>query len=227
MIVVAIIAIPSCGGISSGVVANVDGHTITKTSLAHWIRIEAVFGHESLPGPQSPLPEGEVPDPPDFTACAGFLRTQFPYSHTKPTVAKLKDECRKHYEFSRQRTLQLLISYVWINAEAAAHHIVITSQQLQQTFMRFKHELFGGSEATFRRYTKYSTESAADVLFVLKANLQATTLQRQIITQRGINGLKGYYRQMAEKWAARTSCNPNYTTPDCKQYKGPQQPEVS
>jgi hypothetical protein len=47
----------------------------------------------------------------------------------------------------------------------------------------------------------------------------------KILKEHGIPGLRAYYHQYPKEYAAQTSCTPEYTLPDCKQYKGTQQPE--
>ena len=72
-IAVAVACLSGCGGGSSGeIVARVEGSSISKAMLDHWIPIEAVLTYELYP--RKPVPNGVVPVPPNYTGMHCLLR---------------------------------------------------------------------------------------------------------------------------------------------------------
>ena len=230
VVVLVLLGVMGCGGsggASGGVVAVVGDQVVTRAALDHWVPIEAVISREL--NPQQPVPKGEVPDPPEFTACIAYTRTTAgtPRSgQASPTNAHLKRLCRERYESVRTHMLTILISFTWLNAESAAQDIKLSDDEVQKRFARFEHEEFG-SDAAFRRYQKYTGANLADELLLTRMDLLSSKLEEKIISTKGTPGARTYYHDFPHRWAAKTSCSPGYIIPDCKQYKGPRPPSVS
>jgi hypothetical protein len=215
------------GGASGDVVAAAGGRTVTRATLDHWVPIEAVISRELKP--QRPVPRGEVPDPPQFAACIAYTRTTAGTSQpgqSDPTDAQLKRQCRERYESVRTHMLTILISFTWLNAEAAAQGINVSDSEVRKQFAQFEREEFG-SDAAFRRYEKYTGERLQDELLVTKMDLISSKLEEKIISTKGVAGARAYYHDFPHRWAAKTSCSPGYVVSDCKQYKGSEAPHVS
>jgi hypothetical protein len=74
-----VMMLAACGGSSSNsgseVVVTVAGHpAVTKAMLAHYLSVYAITSRTAFPGPQQPVPKGEIPDPPNYTACIQFMK---------------------------------------------------------------------------------------------------------------------------------------------------------
>jgi hypothetical protein len=214
-------------GAPAEVVARVAGQTISKATLAHWIPIEAVLSHYTLP--QEPVPSGVVPDPPSYTACIAYLRATPPEAlnaQAMPTTAQLKERCRAYDKAIRRHTLQILVSYAWTRAEAHAHGIDVTDREVQRRWVQLEPERFP-TEAIFTRYLRYTGSTVGDQLFHLRFNLLSERLGHKLLAEGGLPRAKKFYSEFARRWAAKTDCSPGYVIPECKQYKGPEAPEAS
>lgn len=221
--VIAVAAITACGTASSNneAIATVGGQTITKAMFDHWFGIEAVIVHEAIPGPQQPIPAGEIPDPPNYTACAKFLRAIGPPDTNKSerlTIPQLKARCKQLHENLRLYVLRALISSVQVNAEAKAQKIAVTSQEVKQAFARWKHERFA-SQSIFQRFSTYSGETATDIELLIRVGLQSHRLEERLRQHGGLAHAREFNRQSASRWINQTSCSPGYVVPGCKQYK--------
>ena len=227
--VIAIVGMTACGNggtVASGAAVEVAGQTVSKATLEHWIPVEAIISREPIP--KQPVPEGEVPDPPHYTACIAYLKATTPQPTTgqaKPTTAQLKSQCQQHYEAVRRHMLEILISYAWTSAEATAQGITVSDHEVEQKFTQFKHEQYP-TEAIFQKFLKYTGENLSDELLLVRFDMLSNRLEQKIIHQGGIAGATEFYREFPKRWAAKTSCNPGYVVPDCKQYKGSLPPEA-
>lgn len=222
-----VVALSACGSETRGdAVAVVAGESITKATLEHWIPIEAVISRESFP--EHPVPPGEIPDPPGFAACIGYSKASREREGGVDPGRSLtpKAECKRRYESIRAHILQILITYRWLIAEAASQGIRVSDAEVHQSFRRYKRLQFG-TEAKYQRFLKYTGQTTADQLLIIKVDELSTKLQQKLLTENGTQGAASFYRRFARKWAAKTSCRPEYVIPECKEYKGSQPPEAS
>jgi hypothetical protein len=222
---VSIAVLAGCGGSKDPAVAGVGEQSISKASLNHWIHVEAIIDHEL---PQAPVPTGEVPDPPRFVACAGYLARKAradPAPHSVPSSVTLKQQCRERYSAVREHILRILITYMWLKAEAAKLGVQVSDGESTQQLARYSKEVFKTS-AAFQRYLRYTGESLADELLVGKMDLVSAKLERKLISERGVPGATSFFRNFPKRWAAKTNCQAEYVVPGCKQYKGPKAPEA-
>lgn len=215
------------GGARDGVAAEVNGKTVSTASLEHWIPIEAVISRESVP--THPVPPGEVPDPPRYTNCIAYERhvaATTPGESLVLSAKQLKAQCRERYKAVREHMLQILISFQWLEAEAATMGVEVSNDEVQQAWDRFKAEALGGDPG-LKKYLKYTGATLQDELLVVKMDQLSLKLQKKVIAERGISGARKYYEAFPRRWAAKTSCSKGYVIPECKQYKGPKPPEPS
>ena len=237
-IVVVVVGLAACGGASGGgaVVAQVGGSSISKATLDHWTRVEAVLAYKVIP--RQPVPSGVVPDPPSYTACIAYLAAapkivtpQPVKGQPKPTTAQLTTRCRQRYEELQRKALGILIDYYWINGEVADQGVKVTGMETQKSLESFVHKEFP-NETEFHKYLTYTGMSVSDVLFIMRDTILTTKLQR--ILEKVGKGLTGqqqqqqavlkFAKEFQKHWTARTNCHTGYVVPYCKQYKGPETP---
>lgn len=225
VLVAGMVGVVGCGG--SGAVVTFRGQGISRASFDHWVRVEAIISQELWPS--QPPPAGEVPDPPSYRACIGYQRALAlalgpkPWRGPKPSVAQLKQRCVARYTQVRDHMQQLLIGYLWTEAQAQAHGIKIPPATEKAHYQRYIQEVFQGP-AGFRRYQHATGITDADELKMVRFDLQASALREKIIHEQGISGAKRFYHEYPRKLAAQTSCSAGYVIPECKQYKGPEPP---
>jgi hypothetical protein len=226
-LVMVALALGSCGG-SGETVAEVDGQKISKATLDHWVPIEAVISREVYP--ERPPPSGVIPDPPSYSACVGYTKSirASGVEAPDPSTQSLspKAECKQRYAALRKHMLQILITYQWLIAESAAQGVKVSDAEVRQNLERYEREQFG-SKAKFRRFLKYTHQTVADELLVIRIDQLSTRLQKKILAERGKAGAIEYYKRFPEVWTAKTDCRAGYVIPECKQYRGPEAPEAS
>lgn len=209
----------SSEGSGARVVVSFGGQRITQAEFEHWVGIEAVLTKELYPS--TPPPPGEIPDPPKYTKCVAYeLASVAPH---KPPIAALRKACRQRDQQVRQHMLQLLISYLWMDAEARAHGINVTPTQLKQAYQRYNREIFHG-EAGAATYRHASGQTVADEMKLVKFDVQLNALREKLLRELGQQRIGAFYHQYPRQLAAVTSCAPGYVIPECKQYKGPEPP---
>src|SRR3954470_2971380 len=101
-----------CGGVPGNAVAEVDGTAIEKSDFTHWLNVASKSGGQS----------STVPDAPDFTKCVAAKRKTTPKpakGQPKTTDEQLKKQCKQEYDSLRNQVVGLLVSYQWIEGEAA------------------------------------------------------------------------------------------------------------
>jgi hypothetical protein len=221
---VLVAGVVGCGGGgaaagSGGVIVRVGGQSVTKGMLDHWTPVEWIIARE--PHPAAPLPKGFVPDPPSFSGCASYLASK---GATTP-VAQLKAQCRKEYEFTRRHMLVILITAAWLSNEAKAQHVTVTNREVEQAFALNKREEYG-DEATYQKFSKYTGETTADQLLIVRSNVIVEKLRAKRQSTLGQAGAQRATHEFPKHWAAQTNCAPEYIIPDCKQYNGPEAPQV-
>lgn len=234
LVAVAVIVLASvggCGGASNETVAEVGHSVITKAMFDHWLHVAGVRNYQLHP--LTPVPKGVVPDPPDYTQCAAYLRTlpprnyhALPYIHSGMTF---REQCRLMYEKLRAQTLRGLITAYWLIDEGKARGFVASKRAIRQFYER---SWKGGyaSRAEFEKSLANSGETIADQLFRAEVKVYSGMIERQYIkkgVQRLANpALARFFADFPVKWAARTNCHKEYVVPGCRQYRGPEPPEA-
>jgi foldase protein PrsA len=238
--VVILTGVNACGGGSSSeIVARVAGvGSISKAAVEHWIPIQARLAHTVVP--RRPIPEGVVPDPPDYTACVAYLRTtkqKLVESGPKPTASQLKSKCAQYYHGVKLSVLNLLIGSDWTFGNAAAAGMKVTPQEVRQRFELVKKNDLRMSDKEYLKYLKYTGQTLSDMMLRSKVQLIEARIQASVfaVARQLPKGLTERQRQEAlmkptaamptiKQWVARTSCEPDYVSSSCKQYKGPLPP---
>ncbi len=213
------------GGVSGGVVIRVGSQSISAAVVRHWTPIEAILSTEGYP--KGPVAKGVVPDPPAYTACIGHLEAlaNAKPGSPKPQRVMLKRECKRQEAIVREHILSILITDLWVRGEAAAHHITASDEEARRRIRANLAAQFG-NEAGFRKYLAYTGLTMGDELELYKKNLLTTKLLEKVLARPGMTARQKTraYAEFVTRWVARTSCEPKYLVPDCKQYKGPLAP---
>jgi hypothetical protein len=229
--VLGVVCVVGCGvGGSSAagvVVVRVGGRVISKASVDHWVRVIAVVDYELRPA--GPVPAWVIPDPPLFTACVAHLRATT--GAPVPGTGQLKNDCEARYVMIRQQALEFLITGLSLINEGEARGVHPTSQQVTQHVETVRKALYG-SPAVFKHYLASTGETIADQRLRAEIKLPAEAIEQQILTRKGASttqrdhALVRFDETFPKEWAAKTSCSPGYVVPNCKQYKGPQKPQI-
>jgi hypothetical protein len=210
----------STAGTSGGVIVRVGRESVSKAMLDHWVPVESIISRE--PHPSAPLPRGFVPDPPTFSACAAYLQAN---GAAKTPVEQMKAQCRKDYEHVRRHMLVILITAAWLSEEAAAQHITVTNSETEHAYAEYKQSEFPNT-AAYQQFVKYTGETPTDGLLIARSNIIAEKLREKLKATLSQPAVIRATQEFPKRWAAKTSCSPEYTIPDCKQYKGPEPAEV-
>jgi hypothetical protein len=227
-----------CGGgttdVPRGAAAVVAGRTISEATVEHWTPIEAVLAYEVFP--KKPVPPGLIPDPPNFSHCIAFLREADEKKETRasppapvpktpvPRFAGLKRECRERYEGVRRHIIDYLITYQWLQMEAAKKGWRVTNTDAEADVQKHIRSQFE-NPAAFQRYLKYTGLTMRDELLRFKNNLLSTALLKHVVeVKRSPSERYAALKRFVNGWVARTHCRRGYIVPNCAEYKGPLKP---
>jgi hypothetical protein len=219
----------ACGGASGDAVVRVGESSISKATVDHWTRVEGVLSYQVIP--RQPVPNGVVPDPPNYTACIAHLEAtaQPAKGQPKSTTAQLRDRCQQWHTALRRKMLDMLITFNWLNNELISRGGKVTDGEVKQAFEEFRHHEFS-TEEDFHKYLTYTGMSVSDVLFLMKDTILGTKIQQKIVANKGLTPQQqeqvfvNFYNELKKKWTARTNCHPEYVVPGCKQYTGSESP---
>jgi hypothetical protein len=140
-------------------VVSIDGSSITKQTVDHWIRIGAV---STRPNGTSPI----VPEPPNYSTCIANGRINS--STLKLSTAQLKSACEHQYEILKQQALGFLISSQWIIREAAHLGVKPTHAEIEKALHKFIAQQFT-QPTEFKTFLKYSEQTRADIQLRIEA----------------------------------------------------------
>lgn len=197
-------------------VVRVGHQSITKAMLAHWTAVEAVLTFSD--DLERPPPSGLVPDPPAYKNCIRYMSKTSPNAPYL-TVADLKSQCEGKYYSVRTHILEILISYAWMHEEAAALHVSVSLQAIEDT-IRLEH----ATKAGLRRLLAATGESEADERYVIEGKLLVGELEGVVSSKSGLTSqqraeISGSYPSVVTaRWKKRTNCRTGYVEVDCMQY---------
>lgn len=239
--VLCVVGLAGCGGAGGGLPPGVavlaGARSVSEAMVAHWTPIESILAYEVLP--KKPPPAGLVPDPPTFSRCITFLQLSdekktgrktppAPVPKTPvPAASVLKEECRQRYESTRTHIIDFLITYQWLEQEAAEKGWKVTDAEAIQDMQRHIQPQFGG-QAGFVRYLRWTGLNKADEILRFKNNLLANQFIEHVLFAKGQSASQhaAAYKRFLKKWIPRTHCRPGYVVPNCAEYKGPLKPNT-
>jgi foldase protein PrsA len=161
------------GGLPGDAVASIDGTSIKKADFSHWLTVASKSGGTGT----------TVPDAPNFTACVAAKRKTTPKPATgqpKTTDDQLKKQCKTEYGALRDQVVGLLISYQWIQGEAAKQKIKVTDADVQKSFQTQKKQNFP-KEADWQKFLKTSGQTQNDILLRVKLDLLSQKIRDKVI----------------------------------------------
>jgi hypothetical protein len=213
------------------VIAYVAGTPIRDGTLRHWTEVEAVLIYEVFP--KQPVPLGVVPDPPRFTRCVSYLEDVAERASTGAhnTPQQFKAACEARYSYLQRHILQILITYRWLEREAATRHLTLTSAELTTAFNAFVRKTFKGRQQ-FTDFLRYTKLTEAEERLRVEANQLVERLQH--LVEKLAHGNReskelafgSYLKSMARRWAAKTSCAKPFLIADCRNFGGAEAPEA-
>jgi foldase protein PrsA len=185
------------GGIPGNAVAEVDGTAIERADYDHWLNVAAK---------SSGAPNAAVPKPPDFAECvAAAKKTQAKPAEGQPklTDQQLKDQCKQQYEQLRDQVLGLLISFEWIEREAADKGVKVTDAEVDKSFEEQKKQTFPKA-ADYEKFLKDSGQTDEDVRMRVRLDLLSNKIRDQVIKgkdQVSDQQITDYYDKNKERFA--------------------------
>jgi foldase protein PrsA len=167
-----------CGGGSTSIpgnaIAQVDGKAVSKSEFSHWMNIVAR---------SSGQPNAVVPDPPNFTKCVAAKRKSTPKpgkGQPKVTDAQLKTQCQTQYNQLRDQVVGLLVTYRWVQGEAANRKVSVSDADVQKSFQQQKKQSFP-KEADYQKFLKQSGQTQQDILLRVRIDLLFSKIRDQVI----------------------------------------------
>jgi hypothetical protein len=229
---IAVVALSSCGGktattsaeLPPSVVAQVGHAVIKRTTLDHWISVQAITDYAERP--QEPPPPGVVPDPPLYRACITRLRASPPVPTTSTTsTTSLKARCSQNYTQLLQHIMQILITFQWLIGESAARDVKVTETEVADRYARFSRERFP-RDGELRKYLAATGESLSDELLRMRMDMLSNRLLQKAEAEgktsaERLRAIEKLFNGLPSRWVPKTNCRPGYVAPNCRQYHGP------
>jgi foldase protein PrsA len=160
-----------CGGVPGNAVADVDGTTIEKQEFDHWLNVAAKSSGSS------------VPKPPDYATCVSTARKNLPKpgeGQPKTTDAQLKNQCKTQYEQLRNQVLQLLISFEWIEGEAAEQNVKVTDAEVKKSFDQQRKQSFP-KDADYEKFLRESGQTEQDIIRRVRLDTLSNKIRDKVI----------------------------------------------
>ena len=171
-------------------VATVDGQVIELQVFEHWMTIAARSTGDA---------GATVPDrADDHRRCIAAKRKALPpKQRQKVTDTRLRTQCEREYAQLRDQVMQLLISFKWIEGEAALRGLTVTDAEVAQAFDKQKRQSFP-KEADFQKFLKTSGQTLADIRARVRLDLLSNKLRDQVVAGHGQitdQAIEQYYAQ--------------------------------
>ena len=203
----AVAGLSACGGIPGDAVVQVNGHSITKATFAHWMGVASVSSN-TTGTPAKPA----IPEPPSYAACIAHLQASAPKpvkGQAAPTTTQLKAQCEQQYKALQQEVLGFLVSAEWVIGEASHVGVKVTDTEVKKKFAEVKTQQFPKA-AEFEKFLATSGQSVSDLLLRVKLNLLSSKIQQKVtntkakITQAQITK---YYNENKQRFGKPESRN--------------------
>ncbi len=157
------------GGEPGDAVATVDGQAIEQQEFDRWMTIAARSTDSVVPDPAT-----------GYRRCIAAKRKAMPAKgRSKVNDARLARQCKQDYARLRDQVLQLLISFKWIQGEAAAQNVIVTDAEVAQSFRQQKRQSFP-KDADYQRFLERSGQTEDDVVQRVKLDLLSNKLRDKI-----------------------------------------------
>jgi foldase protein PrsA len=161
------------GELPGDAVATVDGQAIEQQDFDRWMTIAAKSsGSAATPDPAT-----------GYRRCIAAKRKAMPApakARHKVTDAQLAAACKEDYARLRAQVLQLLISFRWIEGEAAAQGITVTDAEVDQSFQEQKRQSFP-NDADYEKFLKRSGQTREDILQRVRLDLLSNKLRDKVV----------------------------------------------
>ncbi len=166
-------ALAGCGNdVPTGSVAKVGDATITKKEFDKWLRTAAIS--------QAQGGQASIPDPPDFRRCVAAKQKQpTPEGGEKPSAESLRKQCDQEFDRLKGDVMQFLIQAQWVQQEAEAQDVKVSSAEAKRAFDDQKKQAFPNDKA-YRQFLESSGMSEEDIVFRVKLDTLQQKLTRKI-----------------------------------------------
>jgi hypothetical protein len=115
----------------------------------------------------------------------------------------------------REEVVRFLLGAWWARGEAAERGIVVSSEEVRESFERQRSESFP-SHATYRRFLRMSGQREADLLFRVRTDLLTEAVGAQVIApargdpEEEARLLAEHARSFSARWRRASRCSPGY-----------------
>jgi foldase protein PrsA len=124
-----------------------------------------------------------VPDAPNFTKCVAAKRKTTPkpaQGQPKTTDDQLKKQCKSEYDALRNQVVGLLVSYKWIEGEAAKQGVKVSDAEVKKSFETQKKQNFP-KDADFQKFLTQSGQSQSDIMLRVKLDLLSQKIRDKVV----------------------------------------------
>jgi hypothetical protein len=127
---------------------------------------------------------------------------------------------------AREHVIEILITYRLLIGESRSRHVPVSSREIADGLDEFENGF--RSRAAFEGFLREQGKSVDDQRLVIEIELLLGRLEHTLIAQHGVQlGERIFHTLLPREWRGRTSCDPGYIVPNCRQYKGHLQPQIT
>jgi hypothetical protein len=151
-----------------------------------------------------------------------------------PSTAQLERKCAAGYRAVEQHILNVLIVFQWDIQEAEADGVNPSEAEVRKEFARFSSEKYS-KPGDLQRLLEYTGEHFSDELMRERQDLIGTRVTQREFAKLGIDpphvtaaqehAYEAYFSHRVKEAVAKTSCRKGYVVNNCKQYRGPLEPD--
>jgi foldase protein PrsA len=168
----------------------------------------------------------EEPDPYNPIVVAGQPISVVELIHWQRVAALSDGQRRGHLRLQdpnlRGQVVDLLISYRWLDLEAARLGISVTPAEVVASYRKQRAENFPHAR-DYRRFLRETGQTRADIRNRVRLDLISQRLQDRALQgvpeNRQQDALTRYVRRWKARWTAQTACLPPYTTESCGMHR--------
>jgi hypothetical protein len=89
------------------------------------------------------------------------------------------------------------------------------------------------SLSDFKKYLAATGETMSDQLFRSEIKLPSEEIDQRFLAKKGASELQRqralmrFFQEFPRRWAAKTTCQPGYVVPNCREYTGALAPQIN
>jgi hypothetical protein len=195
-------------------VARVAGTPITRAQVDHWMTNLGGTTYYFV-SHQMALPEGLLSDPANYGHCVATIEreaSKSPLGHAVENSTELLTKCHELNEALKRYATSYLIEVQQALHIAQEQHVTPALTQITRKYNEIKAREYPTTTA-LNQYLTSHRATIPDLILQAKISLIANAYLAKIKPETPLGHAQ--YITYEKRWITQTTCQPNYTVPDC------------